>query len=895
MEGKNKILKNEYFLSFFIAVLIAAVSFAATGVWPFGEYSAACSDMKLQYLEVMSGYLELIKRGSSPFIAFQGLGINLYASTGLVFIDPFNILFLFFDKRYFSDVYTLITILKFGLIALGMCFYLKKSNYARLDGKMCIAFSVLYAFGGFCMKCVINVMWLETVAMLPVLLIGIEQVIENRRFAMTFFALTYHIITSFYTGYMSCIFAVMYFIFYYAVQKNDAKPAEIVKSLGICALIVVFALGASSVTFLPYVKTITSGYVDKFDDNMVTSLWGWGLKDVAKFFTIIQNDGATAATLFGFFGTAAVYLTLLLLSEKSVPKRERIAAGIIMLVFILSFTLRPLFLVWHLFREPVGFFGRFSYTTGFALIMFSARFIGHYKTTNRLSTLLPAVISAALAVYGGINTNLWQECCAAIFCIFIIIYMPIISGGKKAAAACLILLEAALMCGAGIGIIKKYDTWGARSERIKLIDDAQALMSEINDDRFYRMTNVSSSNANAALGIGYNSLETFTSQTNQRSMEKLSELGLWCPYDYRISANYSNNTVAEGLFCVKYVMATDPANAVKYGDKTVHCDGGKTSAMRLLSDNYRLIKSSENGYIYENTHAFPLMFAAEESALNADKDFYSKDEVISGGFRNQEKFLNLLFGTDLKLYEDIMPEEQPPMNAVKTTTGGSDWDYFDIKLTNLAPGQTEALYDISQLGFIGYRFTPEKDGEYLIDARYSYLPSDGEEQKILYSVNGVPLLCQYTDKTDILANDIGPYKKGENVDITIQMRRDMRLVRPLILRLNDDAYDKFYSLANKNALENISESKGAITAKSSFDKDRLIFASLSYDEGFHIFIDGKETEKICIADAFLGYRVPAGQHDISIKYVPPGFYAGIGLSALFLAAALGIIFYFKKR
>ena len=566
-----------------------------------------------------------------------------------------------------------------------------------------------------------------------------------------------------------------------------------------------------------------------------------------------------------------------------------------MLVFVLSFTLRPLFLVWHLFREPVGFFGRFSYTVGFALIMFSARFIGHYKTTSRLSTLLPAVISAALAVYGGINTNLWQECFAAVFCIFIIIYMPIISGGKKTAAACMIMFEAALMCGTGIGIIKKYDAWGARKERIKLIDDAQALMSEINDGGFYRMTNVSNTNANSALGIGYNSLETFTSQTNQRSMEKLSALGMWCPYDYRISANYFNNTIAEGLFCVKYIMATDPENALQFGDKTVQCDGGKTSAMRLLSDNYKLIAQNSGGNLYENTRSFPLMFAAEESAVNADKDFYKKEEVISGSYRNQEKFLNALFGTDYKLYEDITPEEQPPMNAVKTSFSGNDWDYFDIKLTNLAPGQTEALYDMSQLGFIGYSFTPERDGEYFIDARYVYNSSDGAEQKLIYSVNGIPLLCQYTDHTDMLANDIGPYKKGEKVDITIQMQRDMQLVRPLILRLEQETYDKFYSLANKNALRDIKETKGVITAKSDFDKDRLVFASLSYDDGFHIYIDGKETEKVCIANAFLGYRVPAGNHEITIKYLPPGLYAGAVLSAVFLTIAGGIVLYVKKH
>ena len=62
--------------------------------------------------------------------------------------------------------------------------------------------------------------------------------------------------------------------------------------------------------------------------------------------------------------------------------------------------------------------------------------------------------------------------------------------------------------------------------------------------------------------------------------------------------------------------------------------------------------------------------------------------------------------------------------------------------------------------------------------------------------------------------------------------------------------------------------------------------SLSYDEGFHIYIDGTETEKVRIADAFLGCRIPAGRHDIRVKYISPGFKTGITVFALSLILSI---------
>ena len=533
----KSILKNEYFLSFVLAALISLTSFALAGAWPFGEYSAACSDMRLQYLEMTSGLFNTVKSGIFPFVSYQGLGSNLYASAGYILFDPINILFLFFDKTLYSDVYLLITIIKYGLIALCGSIFLKKSRYTALSGMQNVALAVIYSFGGFCIKCAINVMWLEAVALLPILLLGIEDVIEKRRFGILFFCYAYFMVSDYYLGYISGIFALLYFVFYYAVQKEKFTAKDVFISFLICGAAVTLAAGCGMISMLPSFKNVSAGYEDMFAGSSNLTLKYWDIKKIAESFMTLQKKGASASAIYGFYGFCTLYLPLLLIFDKSVKTKERIAAFLFITFMVLSLALRPLYLMWHLFRAPTGFFGRFVFTTGFLLVMLSARYLSRYKPSSKILLYLPAIILSLLSLYANSGGDIWKRGNIALMLAFVFIYAVLYPYTKnrkvKFTVFALMLSEALIMCLAGVYVIKHFDQWYPRENRIKYINDSEKLISEINDGGFYRMTDVSSTNTNLPFGIGYNSLETFSSQTNQKSLEMLSQLGIWCPYDYR--------------------------------------------------------------------------------------------------------------------------------------------------------------------------------------------------------------------------------------------------------------------------------------------------------------------------------------------------------------------------
>ena len=75
----------------------------------------------------------------------------------------------------------------------------------------------------------------------------------------------------------------------------------------------------------------------------------------------------------------------------------------------------------------------------------------------------------------------------------------------------------------------------------------------------------------------------------------------------------------------------------------------------------------------------------------------------------------------------------------------------------------------------------------------------------------------------------------------------------------------------------------------------ILFFSIPYDEGWHVTVDGRPAETCCIGQAFLGVELEEGDHDVSLKYTPPGFRSGALISILSLLIFLGWLIMYKIR
>ena len=75
---------------------------------------------------------------------------------------------------------------------------------------------------------------------------------------------------------------------------------------------------------------------------------------------------------------------------------------------------------------------------------------------------------------------------------------------------------------------------------------------------------------------------------------------------------------------------------------------------------------------------------------------------------------------------------------------------------------------------------------------------------------------------------------------------------------------------------------------------RLIF-SIADEDGWKLYVDGKETEPERFGGAFLSVHLEPGVHDIRLCYVTPGFYAGAGVSAVSILLAVCSILFEKRK
>lgn len=85
--------------------------------------------------------------------------------------------------------------------------------------------------------------------------------------------------------------------------------------------------------------------------------------------------------------------------------------------------------------------------------------------------------------------------------------------------------------------------------------------------------------------------------------------------------------------------------------------------------------------------------------------------------------------------------------------------------------------------------------------------------------------------------------------------------------------------------------KGTIHA----EKDSVLMTTVPNDGGWKIFIDGKETEVLKLADYFCGAKLTKGDHEIEMVYTVPGIKAGAAISVLSLVLILILIAFLKKK
>jgi len=89
--------------------------------------------------------------------------------------------------------------------------------------------------------------------------------------------------------------------------------------------------------------------------------------------------------------------------------------------------------------------------------------------------------------------------------------------------------------------------------------------------------------------------------------------------------------------------------------------------------------------------------------------------------------------------------------------------------------------------------------------------------------------------------------------------------------------------------------ENTLTGTIQVQKDGWFTASIPYDEGFQIEVDGVQTAYERTNVSFIGFPISAGEHTVTITYHAPWFWAGVCCSLLGILMSIGYFFIQKMR
>ncbi len=848
-------MKRIYFYVFTAVFFVTALAYALNGVYPFGGGSVLTGDLQSQYIDFITAFFTALKSGDNFFVTHQsGLGSNLYAVILYIASDPFNFLFYFFDPKYYQEIYYIIICIKISLAGMFFAMYCKNTRLFELDNKAVFALSLCYALSACTLRAAENPMWLINIALLPLVLLGIERM--PKRPLMFYITVTCCFITNYYLAYMTGLFALIYFFY---IKKNDSF-----KIFGQCTIFTLLAAGTAMYVILPSFYAVASGYTSIVGTGLENNMIKYTPADVLFFFTAVIDGFTASGYPNAFCGMIILWLAAAYFLNTNIPLSKKISSAVVLMIFALSLVFTPLYAVWHIFRAPTGFEGRFLYTAVMFILILAAQSLNNLKYIPRKKfCVCGAVLFAAAVLCAFKKINFYYFVFYLVMAFFMALFaLLIIKNARGTMLYAVIAAEISISAFCVINRAAVRDGYAPHENHViaatRFKNDFKALYES--DDSFYRCDTDIQGSYNTALTAGFASIAHYSSLADQKTFEIMRRLGVQTLSDNKIVLPLSQNIVLDSIFGVKYFGVTDKNSLTE--NKTVF------NFKRMSNPYYVPYMQTETACFYQNKLAFPIMFAANEPVTDPDKDY----------FENQTLFLNTLLNTDKNLYKKYEFDDIRQQNCILT----QDADGF----------LTAAPKDNTSEAVIIFTVKIPQDGNY-----FTVLDGDFPENALVPNICGwisdetnIPIL-----RMDSELKDLGQYHKDDTAVLVFHCNYESRIRIPQLYCLDNAVFAELSEKANQNGLLNIRLEHGNIRASSDLDKDSLIFCSLAYDKGFEISLDGKKIPSLCLADGFLGYELPKGRHDIQISYISPLAREGALISAVFLTLSFFILYLQRRR
>ncbi len=707
------------FLGALIPGIIILSQFIKLQVWPFGQETILIVDSLHQYLPFFTELHEKLTSGDSLIYSFSGgLGYDFWNTIAYYLACPFNFLVALVPKKHICDFMDYMILFK--IAACGGCFtwYTYKRN--RSIGIMSVALGCMYALSNFILGYNFNLMWLDSIAMLPVIMYGIEKIAEGCKGNLFFVSLAYGIWCNYYIGFMLCVFSCLYFL----VCISNARHGFFRKT-GIFIINSFFAGAACSILLLPAAAGLA-------DTQSVNGSFGPGK---AHFFLNIEeilksmlyktepvtlSSGQEALNV--YCGMAALLLIILYILNREINIIEKISHIALFIFLAISFSFNWLNYIWHGFHIQNGLPNRFSFIFIALMLSMSGDVLGKMAGIRRIGMAFGGLIPYVICAYWYLSSPKEQFLsCMVWIVVYYVLFIMLYAGWKRTTP---ILLLISVIVEMGLNASAGLKSNGTTNKEFYIA--TQATYGElVQEEGFYRAEVAQSQMRNFSIFSGSNSIVLFNSTMKGSVTSFMGKLGIEARMN---KTGYLGVTkLFNDIFCIKYVMTRD------------------TDA-DALNRFYKI--NQKNGYsLYKNDNALSVGFMVDDSIRNWD--------IEGNPMEVQNSFIKTATGKEgifTKQQEAILQNGTKYSVRIPQNTQVFLWLQNNVDTLKLETPEFSRRYN-TYTDFI-YPLTAEEEGKARIQI-------DGENGKgVLYS-------CTDNDYEAVI-QELG---RTQMQDVTVQGNR----------------------------------------------------------------------------------------------------------------------------
>ena len=833
-------------LAFILPILIMLICCLVCKIYPFGGQVLSKYDGYYQYAGFTSYYKNVLLGNESLFYSFKGLlGYNFYATSIYYMFNPTNLLCIFSTSENILEYYTFIILLRIGLSGFTMCKYLKY-KFKNQSNLRYIIFSISYALMAYNVCYFFNYMYFDTVVLFPIVVLGLDKLIYERKNRLYIISLTLSIISNFYIGYMVCIFSLLYFIYNIFIYKLDK---DIIKDFIISSLLSGFMC---MIIIIPEASELLKGKALLYASSKA-EYFKFNMNFLNIFYKFLPGSTSNYDLEYGmvniYVSLFVIILVIKYFFNKKISKKERITTLIFILFFLLSISFNLLDFVWQLFQRPIWYPNRYIFTFSFFLITVAMKEITNitYKT-NIKENLIILISFILLTLYpiSKIDCNNSFKIFSLIFSFLLLILYVFLIENKKAKTLLLILFFTEIT----FNIILTFTILQIHPEiqdyklYLNKYKDAINKIKEIEnkDNNFYRIEVDFELVYNSPSLLNYNGINHFNSVRNAKILNFLRKFGYSVKHETNVKFN-NYNPYLTSLLGIKYI------------------NGSK-------DEMYYENVYNENPYMYLNKDALSLGY------MIYNKEF----KESNSSYQNTENLINSMLNTDIKTYKidnnikiynaNIKIDNNkkyiiPDKNFYAVISGKASNDAFLIPNIELTEKNNPDSIMFNNNIF---------DGSYTV-----YI--NNKEIKNAYNKQ-IPLFIKKNDEYKIVIKSNATKIKYDSL-IWYQIDYDKYIETINELKKNEFNITKY----NKD-----NHIEGNIDVNN--DKNVLLL-TIPYDKGWNIYVDDNKVNYDICFDSFICLDLDKGKHNIKMNYVPSGFIVGLIISSL--AFIVTIIYIRKKR